>query len=283
MQTERPAADPEIVDANVLERAAASPPGSRHRAADVRPARRPEPRSRTASRALLAGVGPDDARPAEPLPRPLVQRRRPRPAGRAVPEHVVLPRELTGVDARIVVALGDRFPMIGAHKVLAAYGCLAPRLVTGQFDPTAPPRRLALDRQLLPRRRRDLPPDGLPRRRRAPGGDEPGALRLARGLGASTPSDIIRTPGTESNVKEIYDKCARARPPIPRTSSSTSSAEFGNHLVHYLVTGARARARLRVAAARSGPALRLRAFVSATGSAGHDRRRRLPEGALRRR
>ena len=42
-----------------------------------------------------------------------------------VPEHLVLPRELTGVDARIVVALGDRFLLIGAHKVLAAYGCLA--------------------------------------------------------------------------------------------------------------------------------------------------------------
>ena len=51
-----------------------------------------------------------------------------------VPEHVVLPRELTGVDARIVVALGDRFPMIGAHKVLAAYACLVPRLVTGRRD-----------------------------------------------------------------------------------------------------------------------------------------------------
>ncbi len=27
--------------------------------------------------------------------------------------------------------------MIGAHKVQAAYACLAPRVVTGQFDPTA--------------------------------------------------------------------------------------------------------------------------------------------------
>src|SRR3970282_1302753 len=54
-----------------------------------------------------------------------------------LPVHVVLPTELTGVTARIVVALGDRFPMIGSHKVLAAYGCLAPRIVTGQFDPTA--------------------------------------------------------------------------------------------------------------------------------------------------
>src|SRR5947207_532259 len=52
------------------------------------------------------------------------------------PQHVVLPPELTGVDAKIVIALGDRFPMIRAHKVLAAYGCLAPRVITGQFDPT---------------------------------------------------------------------------------------------------------------------------------------------------
>src|SRR5206468_8070241 len=53
-----------------------------------------------------------------------------------VPEHVVLPKALTGVDAKVVVVFGNRFPMIGAHKVLAAYGCLAPRIITGRFDPT---------------------------------------------------------------------------------------------------------------------------------------------------
>src|SRR5688572_8224181 len=52
-----------------------------------------------------------------------------------VPAYLVLPEALTGVRAKIVVALGDRFPMIGAHKVLAAYGCLVPRLVSGRFDP----------------------------------------------------------------------------------------------------------------------------------------------------
>src|SRR5829696_7784625 len=52
-----------------------------------------------------------------------------------LPGHVVLPQVLTGVEAPIVVLLGSRFPMIGAHKVLAAYACLVPRLVTGQFDP----------------------------------------------------------------------------------------------------------------------------------------------------
>ena len=53
-----------------------------------------------------------------------------------VPGHLVLPPELTGVEATIVLAYGYRFPMIRAHKVLAAYGCLVPRIVTGQFDPT---------------------------------------------------------------------------------------------------------------------------------------------------
>jgi cysteine synthase len=52
------------------------------------------------------------------------------------PVHAVLPGELTGVAARIVVVPGDLFPMIRAHKVLAAYGCLAPRIITGAFDPT---------------------------------------------------------------------------------------------------------------------------------------------------
>src|SRR5436305_2018468 len=52
----------------------------------------------------------------------------------SVPGHVVLPPALTGVKSPIVVLLGRRFPMIGAHKVLAAYACLVPRLVTGRFD-----------------------------------------------------------------------------------------------------------------------------------------------------
>ena len=59
------------------------------------------------------------------------------PAPLSLPEHIVLPPELTGVESPILVLLGDRFPMIHSHKVIAAYGCLAPRIVTGQFDPTS--------------------------------------------------------------------------------------------------------------------------------------------------
>ena len=48
---------------------------------------------------------------------------------------VELPSSLTGVKARIIVVVGKWFPT-GAHKVGAAFSCLVPRLVTGQFDPT---------------------------------------------------------------------------------------------------------------------------------------------------
>ena len=51
-----------------------------------------------------------------------------------VPEHIVLPSEFTGVDAKIIVNLGRYFPLITAHKVLAAYGCLLPRILNGSFD-----------------------------------------------------------------------------------------------------------------------------------------------------
>ena len=84
---------------------------------------------------LLAGVGPDEASPLN-LFRVHWFNDATRRGLSAVPQHVVLPKELTGVEAPIVVALGDRFPLIAAHKVLAAYGCLAPRVVSGEFDPT---------------------------------------------------------------------------------------------------------------------------------------------------
>ena len=182
-----------------------------------------------------------------------------------VPEHLVLPPELTGVDARIVVALGDRFPLIGAHKVLAAYGCLVPRLVTGHFDPTRDRAvwpstgnycrgGVAISR-LLGCRGVAVLPEGMSRERFA---------WLERWV--ADPGDIVRTPGTESNVKEIYDAC-KALAAEPTNVILNQFSEFGNHVVHYLVTGS-ALARLFEALQADQPALRLRGFVSATGSAG---------------
>ena len=80
------------------------------------------------------------------------------------------------------------------------------------------------------------------------------------------PADIIRTPGTESNVKEIYDACADlARDPANVILNQFS--EYGNHLVHWAVTG-RALERVVESLAEARPGLRPAAFVSATGSAG---------------
>jgi cysteine synthase len=182
-----------------------------------------------------------------------------------VPEHVVLPPELTGVEARIVVALGNRFPLIGAHKVLAAYGCLVPRLVTGRFDPTRDRAvwpstgnycrgGVAISR-LLGCRGVAVLPEGMSRERFA---------WLERWVVA--PEDVVRTPGTESNVKEIYDRC-RELAREPENVILNQFAEFGNYLAHYLVTGS-ALERVFESLRAEEPGLRLRGFVSATGSAG---------------
>ncbi len=182
-----------------------------------------------------------------------------------VPEHVVLPPAFTGVEAPIVVALGDRFPMIAAHKVLAAYACLVPRLVTGEFDPTTQRAvwpstgnycrgGVAISR-ILGCRGVAVLPEGMSRER---------FQWLERWVAA--PEDIIRTVGTESNVKEIYDACAvLARDPANVILNQFS--EYGNHLVHWAVTG-RALERVVEALVEERPGLRPAAFVSATGSAG---------------
>jgi cysteine synthase len=182
-----------------------------------------------------------------------------------IPQHVVLPPELTGVDAKIVVALGDRFPMIQAHKVLAAYGCLVPRVVTGGFDPSSQRAvwpstgnycrgGVAISR-IMDCRGVAVLPEGMSKERFE-----------WLGSWASDPVDIIRTPGTESNVKEIYDECARLAEDGDNVILNQFS-EFGNHLVHYLATG-RALERIFESLLDGEPDLRLRAFVAASGSAG---------------
>ena len=186
--------------------------------------------------------------------------------GRAgLPEHVVLPRSLTGVAAPIVVVFGDRFPMIHAHKVLAAYACLAPRIVTGRFDPTA--------------QRAVWPSTGNYCR----GGVAISRIMGCRGVAVlpeqmsaerfrwlekwvTDPSDIIRTPGCESNVREIYEECMRLERD-PQNVILNQFSEYANHLGHYFVTG-QALDRVFGHVQAKQPGLRLAAFVSATGSAG---------------
>jgi cysteine synthase len=215
-------------------------------------------------RSALAGVKPDDADPLN-LFRVHWYNGRDRLGQVSVPSHVVLPAELTGVDARIVVARGDLFPMIKTHKVLAAYGCLAPRVVTGQFDPTTHRAiwpstgnycrgGVAISR-LMRCRGVAVLPEGMSRERFA---------WLERWV--SAPGDIIRTPGSESNVKEIYEKCAELAKD-PANVVLNQFAEFGNHLIHYACTGS-ALGQVFESMRANEPALRLRAFISASGSAG---------------
>ncbi len=82
----------------------------------------------------------------------------------------------------------------------------------------------------------------------------------------AAPEDIVRTPGTESNVKEIYDACAELSRD-PANVVFNQFCEFGNYLAHYLCTGT-ALAHVTSALQAKRPTLRPFAFVSATGSAG---------------
>ena len=93
---------------------------------------------------------------------------------------IEFPSALTGTEARIVGLVGKWFPT-GAHKVGAAFGCLVPKLVSGQFDPTTQKAVWPIDRQLLPRRGVRLRAAGLPGRRHSARGDEPRAVRVAQG------------------------------------------------------------------------------------------------------
>ena len=184
-----------------------------------------------------------------------------------VPNYVVLPQALTGVESPIVVAFGDRFPMITAHKVLAAFSCFVPRVITGQFDPT--------------RHRAVWPSTGNYAR---------GGIAISRILGSrgvavlpagmsqerfdwldkwvADPADIVRTPGTESNVKEIYDACNEMAKD-PENFILNQFCEFGNHVGHYAVTGtALAHIYEHYRENSANKNLRLAAFTSATGSAG---------------
>ena len=146
--------------------------------------------------------------------------------------YIVLPSELTGIDAKIVMLIGKWFPT-GAHKVGAAFGCLAPRLVTGQFNPAIQKavwpstgnycRGGAYDSNLLGCESIAILPEGM------------SAERFS--WLESVAGEIIKTPGSESNVKEIFDKCNELRQSGQDLVIFNQFDEFGNYLWHYTVTG----------------------------------------------
>ncbi|MEZ4438986.1 MAG: pyridoxal-phosphate dependent enzyme [Polyangiaceae bacterium] len=173
---------------------------------------------------------------------------------------IELPKSLTGVDARIIALTGKWFPT-GAHKVGAAFGCLVPRLVTGQFDPTRQKavwpstgnycRGGAYDSALLGCESIAILPEGMSRERFA-------WLEQIAG-------EVIKTPGTESNVKEIFDKCWELRGSGQDLMIFNQFEELGNYLWHHEITG---RAMAEVLEERLGKDGRFRGVVSSTGSAG---------------
>ncbi len=174
--------------------------------------------------------------------------------------YLEIPKSLTGVDARIVVLVGKWFPT-GAHKVGAAFGCLVPRLVTGQFDPTTQKavwpstgnycRGGAYDSALLACDSIAILPEGMSRER---------FDWLSKIAG-----EVIATPGSESNVKEIFDKCWELRKSGQDLMIFNQFEEFGNYLWHYDVTG---HAMEEVLEKVMGPDDNYAGMVSATGSGG---------------
>ena len=146
---------------------------------------------------------------------------------------IELPSELTGVSARILMLVGKFFPT-GAHKVGATFGPLVEKLVHGTFDPTTQKalwpstgnycRGGAYDAYLLACTSIAVLPEGMSRER----------FEWLEEVG----SEIYATPGSESNVKEIYDKTKELAAAHPEEIVVLNQfAEFGNAIWHYVCTG----------------------------------------------
>ena len=180
------------------------------------------------------------------------------------PEYIVLPTEFTDVQAKIIVNLGRLFPLITAHKVLAAYACLLPRLLNGEFDYSKHKAvwpstgnycrgGVAISR-ILGLKSVAILPEGMSRER---------FEWLEKWV--EDPKDIIKTKGTESNVKEIYDACKELEKNTDNDIINQFS-EYSNYAIHRSVTGPSfEKSFLEV---KKDSNLQARFYVSASGSSG---------------
>jgi cysteine synthase len=174
--------------------------------------------------------------------------------------YIEIPPEISGVKARIIGLVGKYFPT-GAHKVGAAFGCLVPRLITGEFDPTTHRavwpstgnycRGGAWDCKLLQCTPVAILPEEMSQER----------FDWLREIGA----EVIATPGSESNVKEIYDKCWEIKKTDPNAVVFNQFDEFGNSIFHYEITGNAVETLFNQV---KKPSNRMASYVTATGSAG---------------
>ena len=181
-----------------------------------------------------------------------------------VPEHIVLPSEFTGVEAKIIVNLGRYFPLITAHKVLAAYGCLLPRILNGSFDYTKHKavwpstgnycRGGVAISKILGFKSVAILPEGMSKER---------FNWLEKWV--ENKNDIIKTTGTESNVKEIYDACNELEKD-KNNDIINQFDEYYNYATHRAITGSSfEKSFLKV---KGDSNLRARFYVSASGSSG---------------
>jgi len=174
--------------------------------------------------------------------------------------HFLLPPELTGCRANIIMLSGRWFPT-GAHKVGATYGCIAPCIVTGQFDPQKTKavwpstgnycRGGAYISNILACSSIAILPEEMSQER---------FEWLTEIAG-----EVIATPGCESNVKEIFDKCWELRNSGEELQIFNQFDEFGNPLWHYSVTGSAIEEVLTPYLTRNK---RFAGYISASGSGG---------------
>ncbi len=145
--------------------------------------------------------------------------------------YFVMPKELTGVDANIVVLYGKDFPT-GAHKVGAAYSVLLEKILFGEVDPA--------------KHTVVWPSTGNYGIGGAWVGGRVGTksiVVLPEGMSKerfvqieSYGAHIIKTFGSESNVKEIYDETHRLSQD-PNIRILNQFEVMGNYRFHYHVTG----------------------------------------------
>ena len=174
--------------------------------------------------------------------------------------YLEIPHEITGIKARVVGLVGKFFPT-GAHKVGATYGCLAPYLVTGKFNPEYHKavwpstgnycRGGIFNSRLLSVHGVAILPREMSKER----------FDWLKMMGA----EIYATPGCESNVKEIYDKCHELERASGEYLIFNQFEQFGNPVWHYTVTGHTIESLFNQI--KKGNQ-RASGYVSATGSAG---------------
>lgn len=174
--------------------------------------------------------------------------------------YLEIPKEITGVKARIIGLVGKHFPT-GAHKVGATYGCLAPYMVTGRFNPDYHKavwpstgnycRGGVFNSNLLGVHSVAILPEEMSTER----------FDWLR----ERADEVYATPGCESNVKEIYDKCHELSAKSDEYLIFNQFDQFGNSIWHYEITGSTIEELFNKI--KKGDQ-RLSGYVSATGSAG---------------